>query len=331
MVLMAMANLISRKISGKTYYYLEQNIRLGEGRWKKVLEYLGSKKPAKKLLTEAGKRLAKKAKSAVSDYYAKRLANFRFSILSKEQLSEAERLRENFQKRFKRLDAKKKEKFNRKQIINFVYTTLRTEGIDVDMPDVETAYAEIGKKNPEMTMDKKLIISSSMITGFNFLPKIRMEIEGLLKLHGIIMSTFESDSPGKIRDDQRIIARFNPKTLQSEEIGYRPPQPSQIRGELEKFFTWLEESKNTHPIELSALVHLKIYRIHPFKDGNKRMSRLLFNKILMDYDYPILNISKETKDYFKALVKSVETGNDRPFVVFCHETFVRQVKNRFLG
>ncbi|HLC92489.1 MAG TPA: Fic family protein [archaeon] len=325
-----MASLLKKKISGRSYFYLDKNIKLGEGRWKKVSVYFGPKNPSKKELANAKKKLEKRAKTAVSDFYAKRLENFAFSILSKEQLSEVERLRDNFQKRFKRLDAKKKEKFNKRQIINFVYTTLRTEGIDVEMSDVETAYAELGKKNPEMTMDEKLIISSSMITGFNFLPKIKMTLEGILKLHGIVMSTFESDSPGQIRDDQRIIARTNPKTLQREEIGYRPPEPGQIRPELEKFFVWLGENKNIHPLELSALVHLKVYRIHPFKDGNKRMSRLLFNKVLLDADYPILNISKETKEYFKALVESVETKNDNPFVIFCYKTFIRQTKNRFL-
>ncbi len=325
-----MANLLVKKISGKSYFYLDKNIKLGEGNWKKISVYFGRKKPSKKELSSAKKTIEKKERTAVSDFYAGRLANFSFSILSKEQLSEAERLRENFQKRFKKLDTKKKEKFNRRQIINFVYTTLRTEGIDVDISDVETAYAELGKKNPEMTMDEKLIISSSMITGFNYLPKVKMTLEDVLKLHGIIMSTFESDSPGQIRDDQRIIARVNPKTLEREEIGYRPPEPPQIRPELVKFFAWLEENKNTYPLELSALVHLKIYRIHPFKDGNKRMSRLLFNKVLLDADYPILNISKETKEYFKALVESVETSNDKPFVVFCYKTFVKQIKNRFL-
>lgn len=325
-----MANLLVKKISGKSYFYLDKNIKLGEGNWKKVSVYFGSKRPSKKELAAAKKTIEKKAKTVVSDFYAKRLENFKFSILSKEQLGEAERLRENFQKRFKRLDAKKKEKFHRRQIINFVYTTLRTEGIDVDMSDVETAYAELGKKNPAMTMDEKLIISSSMITGFNFLPKIKMTLEDILKLHGIVMSTFESDSPGQIRDDQRIIAGVNPKTREREEIGYRPPEPAQIRPELEKFFGWLHENKDTHPLELSALTHLKIYRIHPFKDGNKRMSRLLFNKVLLDSDYPILNISKDTKEYFTALVESVETSNDRPFVVFCYKTFLKQIKNRFL-
>ena len=47
-------------------------------------------------------------------------------------------------------------------------------------------------------------------------------------------------------------------------------------------------------------------------------------------DYPVTNISKDTKEYFEALVESAETKNDRPFVLFCYNTFVKQIKNRFL-
>ena len=187
-----MANLVERKISGKGYFYLDKNIKLGECRWKKVSVYFGSKKPSKKELASAKKKLEKKAKMAVSDFYEKRLAGFRFSILPKKELGEVERLRDNFMRRLKKLGARDKEKFNKKQVINFVYTTLRTEGVDVEMSDVETAYKEIGKKHPELTMDKKLVISSSMITGFNFLPKIEMAPKDVLKLHGIIMSLFEN-------------------------------------------------------------------------------------------------------------------------------------------
>ena len=325
-----MANLIERKIKGKGYFYLDKNVKLGEGRWKKASIYFGPKKPSKEELLSAKKALEKKAKTAVSDFYKKRLGGFRFFILSNKELSEVERLRDNFLRRFKRLGIREKEKFNRKQTINFVYTTLRTEGVDVEISDVENAYREIAGKQAEYTLDKKLVISSSMITGFNFLPKIRMQAKDVLKLHGIIMSLFEGHSPGQLRDDQRIIARVNPLTLRQGEIDYRPPAPEFIRAKFEEFFEWFNKNKDLHPLELAALVHLKIYRIHPFKDGNKRICRLLFNKVLLDAEYPVLNISKETKGYFKALIESVETNNDRPFVAFCYKTFIKQVKNRVL-
>ena len=323
-----MANLIERKIKGTVYFYLEKNLKIGKDRWKRVSVYLGKKKPSARELGEKKKELEEKAKKALSGLYDERLAKFNFSFLSKGELVEVERIRDNFLDRFDKLSGRKKEEFYKSQVLNFVYTTLRTEGVDVGFSDVETAYTILQKEKGDFTFDAKVIISSAMITGFNFLPKIGINEKDVLRLHGIIMSSFESKSPGLLREDQRIIARFNPKTLQSEEISYRPPEPVQAKKEFKKFFDWYEQSKRTHPLELAALVHLKIYLIHPFKDGNKGICRLLFNKVLQENNYPILNISKSTPEYFDALIKSVETKNEKHFVKFCCQEFIRQIKNK---
>jgi len=325
-----MANLIEREIKGKCYFYLEKNIKLGKGRWKKVSIYLGKKKPSKKELKPKETELEKKVKAVLETFYEKRLKKFKYSFLSRKELNEVERLKDNFFFRFNKLAENKKEDFNRKQAIDFVYTTLRTEGVDVNFSDVETAYRVLKKKRGEFTFNEKVVVSGSMLSGFDFLSKIKINKKDILRLHGIIMSYFEDKTPGQIRDDQRIIARFNPLTLKREEINYRTPAPEKVEEELENFFEWFNKNSNIHPLELAALAHLKIYLIHPFKDGNKRICRLLFNKILQDAGYPLLNISKDTSDYFKALIKSVESKNQKNFVKFCYKTFVKQVKNRRL-
>ena len=169
-----------------------------------------------------------------------------------------------------------------------------------------------------------------MITGLNFLPGIKFNGADVLRLHGLIMSSFEDKSPGQLRDDQMIISKFDALTFQPREINYRPPSPEKVASEYRNFFKWLDGHKNIHPLELAALVHLKLYLIHPFKDGNKRLCRLLFNKVLEDAGYPILNISKDTSEYFKELIKSVESGNEKFFVKFCYKAFLKQVKHRRL-
>jgi len=321
-----MVSVVKRKVKGKEYYYLEFTIRVGD-KVRKVYEYLGKEKPSESELKKKKKKLKKKA---LGKYYDKTLSKFKFSFLSRKELVEAEKVKENFLSRFEKLSKKQKQEYEKNEVLHFVYTTLRTEGVDVDYSDVETAFDIIDKRKKEHTFDNKVVISSSMITGFNYLPKIRINKSDVLKLHSIVMSSFERISPGQLRDDQRIIARFNPLTLKSEEIKYRPPAPKDVENELEKFFEWFERNKDVHPLELAALVHLKIHLIHPFKDGNKRMCRLLFNKILQDASYPILNISKDTSEYFKDLIKSVESGNEKFFVEFCYKAFLKQVKYRRL-
>lgn len=325
-----MGNLIQRKLKDTVYYYLEKNVKVGKDKWKRVSIYLGKDKPSPAELSKKEKELDKKTAKVIHSLYDKRLEQFTFSFLTRKELCEVERVKDNFLSRFQKLSKKQKENYDRNQVVHFVYTTLRTEGVDVDYSDVETAFQIIDKKKNEYTFDSKVIISSSMITGFNFLDKISFNKTDLLRLHGIVMSSFEEKSPGQLRDDQRIIARINPFTHVKEEINYRPPSPEKVKKELEKFFDWLQKNKNIHPLELAALIHLKLYLIHPFKDGNKRMCRLLFNKVLKDAGYPILNISKDTSDYFRDLIQSVESGNEKFFVKFCYQAFLKQVKNRRL-
>ncbi|MFH1256057.1 MAG: Fic family protein [Candidatus Diapherotrites archaeon] len=323
-----MRNLIKRKLKGQTYFYLEKNIKIGPSKWKKVSVYLGKKRPAKGELSKNQKVLGRKLRAAVDRFYDERISQFTFSFLSKEQIIEIEKARTNFLGRFEKLSKQLKEKFNKQQAIDFVYTTLRTEGIDVSSEDVETAFKILRKKRGELVLNEKVIISSLMLTGLDFLSKIEVSKKDLLKLHGIVMSYFEGKSPGQLRDDQRVIMRFNPKTFQQEEIKYGPPPPELVEREFDKFFEWFERNRKTHPVELAALTHLKLYTVHPFKDGNKRMCRLIFNKILQDNNYPTLNISKNTTEYFKSLVRSVEEKNYKYFVEFCYKNFLEQVKNK---
>ncbi|PIN99268.1 MAG: hypothetical protein COT90_00345 [Candidatus Diapherotrites archaeon CG10_big_fil_rev_8_21_14_0_10_31_34] len=319
-----MAKVVKRKVSEKEYFYLEKTIRIGK-KVRKLYNYLGKKMPSKKELAKKEKELEEKA---LLKFYKKRLSKFKFSFLSEKEIIEAEIIKASFSERFSKLSEKKKNEFNKKQVIDFVYTTLRTEGVDVDFSDVQTAFTILQKKKGEFTFDKKVIISSAMISGLNFLPKIKINEKDVLRLHGIIMSSFEDKSPGQLRDDQRIIAKFNPVTFQSEEIKYRPPNPKDAEKRFKEFFEWFNGNQDIYPLELAALVHLKIYLIHPFKDGNKRICRLLFNKVLQDSGYPLLNISKKTSDYFNALIKSVETKDEKHFVKFCHKTFIEQVKHK---
>lgn len=324
-----MANIIKRHVKGQYYFYLEKNVRLDK-KIKTFSVYLGKSKPVANVIKNKEKELSKKIETFLYKYFGQALEKYTASFLTSEQLLAIEMAKKGFFNRFKRLSSKQKEAFSKKQIIDFVYTTLRTEGVDVDSSDVETAFKILRKKRGESTLNEKVIISGLMISGYNLLSSIKINKRDLLKLHGIVMSYFEGKSPGQIRDDQRIIMRFNPKLMTEEEITYRPPAPELVEKEFDEFFEWFEQNKNVHPVELAALVHLKLYLIHPFKDGNKRMCRLVFNKILQDAGYPTLNISKDTSEYLEVLVRSVEKKNEKYFVQFCYNAFIKQVKNNNL-
>jgi len=89
-----------------------------------------------------------------------------------------------------------------------------------------------------------------------------------------------------------------------------------MMGELIEWFRAEEEKKELHPVALAALLHYKFVRIHPFDDGNGRISRLLMNYILLKNNLPWLVIkSADKKNYITALNKA-DTGDIDAFVEY---------------
>jgi len=85
-------------------------------------------------------------------------------------------------------------------------------------------------------------------------------------------------------------------------------------GELVEWFRQEEEKNKLHPVALAALLHYKFVIIHPFDDGNGRISRLLMNYVLLKNGYPPVIIkSAAKKDYLFAL-NQADSGNLNAFV-----------------
>jgi Fic family protein len=94
------------------------------------------------------------------------------------------------------------------------------------------------------------------------------------------------------------------------------------------FFKWYNKVKDkTHPVELAALAHFRFVNIHPFGDGNGRVSRLMMNNILFRNGYPLLNIRYgERKNYYKAL----ETGNLKTDEIYFLKWFMKRYVSEYL-
>lgn len=77
------------------------------------------------------------------------------------------------------------------------------------------------------------------------------------------------------------------------------------------------EAVNLHPIERATILHGEFVKIHPFLDGNGRISRLLLNFELMRNNYPPIIIEKEERFiYYDVLEKGLLTGDWNEFIKF---------------
>ena len=100
---------------------------------------------------------------------------------------------------------------------------------------------------------------------------------------------------------------------------YSVCKPERIQTEMNQLFQWIcKERDNYHPAEFAAQLHNRFVFIHPFFDGNGRISRLLMNTSLIQNGYMLAIIPPILRhEYIELLEKAHK--DDRPFMDFIAE------------
>lgn len=93
------------------------------------------------------------------------------------------------------------------------------------------------------------------------------------------------------------------RTVTNELFEYASPEETPaLMTDLVQWYNVEEQKRELRPIELATLFHYRYIRIHPFEDGNGRVSRLLVNYILHRHGYPMIVVKSADKtNYLTAL------------------------------
>src|SRR3989344_1611605 len=85
------------------------------------------------------------------------------------------------------------------------------------------------------------------------------------------------------------------------EIVHRPPNAVEVPFLMEDFFVWLAsaEAAAVHPVLKAGIAHYAIVRIHPFTEGNGRVSRAMATLILLKDGYDIRKLFSLEEYYDK--------------------------------
>src|SRR5438105_105229 len=81
-----------------------------------------------------------------------------------------------------------------------------------------------------------------------------------------------------------------------------------------------------HPVEIAARFHHRFTDIHPFDDGNGRMSRLLMNLILMQKQFPPVVIRIGERDLYLASLRRADADEYEDFLGFIAEHVVQSLE-----
>ena len=110
---------------------------------------------------------------------------------------------------------------------------------------------------------------------------------------------------GKYRERSVAVMRFSGKM--EEEVMYEAVPPERVKGNMARLISWINSECDTYPLIVkSALASLWFVTIHPFDDGNGRITRLLGDAILREesiseYYSSSSQIQKRKQEYYSLL------------------------------
>lgn len=126
--------------------------------------------------------------------------------------------------------------------------------------------------------------------------------EVILTLNRLVVDKL-IDTPGRFRTGH--------VTIRGARL--QPPHASRVPGLMQEWVAWIYGESQAYPTVLrAAIAHHGFEAVHPFKDGNGRMGRLLMNLILMQDGYPPALLLQEWRLAYLEALAVADTGRYGP-------------------
>jgi Fic family protein len=125
-------------------------------------------------------------------------------------------------------------------------------------------------------------------------PDAPVDLEFIAWLHKTLMAGVQRSNevtPGEFRHVQNWIGK---QGTPIEKARYIPPPPEEMFGGLESLVWYIAQPDEAPALLRTALVHYQFEAIHPFRDGNGRVGRLLITILMAKWGLlklPLLHLS----------------------------------------
>jgi Fic family protein len=138
----------------------------------------------------------------------------------------------------------------------------------------------------------------------------------ILMMHQMFYENIEAEYAGRYRDVDVFISGSK----------YPVTEPERIQAEMDGLFQWIvNEKEQFHPIAFAAQLHKQFVYIHPFKDGNGRIARLIMNASLIQDEYLLAIIPPVLRHEYIDLLEKAHR-DDKPFEQFIAERVIESQK-----
>lgn len=288
-----MVSIVKKKVKGREYFYLMHSMREGK-KVRKIEKYLGKTIP---------KNIEELKKSLI------------FNIYKEKWFKTFDKIKERYIRERKIMPVSAREKEIESFTIKFTYNTQRIEGSKLTLKETANLLEKGISPKEKPIRDIKEAEAHRNLFYEVLRYKKDLSLQIILYWHKKLFEATKPDIAGKIRNYQVAISRSK----------FMPPIPAELQILLKEFFDWYNKNKNKlNPIELAALVHLRFVTIHPFSDGNGRISRLMMNFVLNKHNFPMLDIAYEKRSgYYNALERAQVKKNE---IIFLQWFFKRYLK-----
>ncbi len=95
-----------------------------------------------------------------------------------------------------------------------------------------------------------------------------------------------------------------------------PAETPALMNELMVWYEATKKNENIHPFITASLFHHRFVSIHPFDDGNGRMTRLLMNLILMRNQYPLIVVPMKLREEYYGVLSQADVNEFEPLVEY---------------
>ena len=308
-------NIEVRERRGIKYYYLAHSYRKF-GKVRKIRVYLGRNLTKKDLDIKVSEAQGKLRESLAK---IKKIRDPYKVALSESELAELEKLTSAGRIKLTHLSEDDWLKFTEA----FTYDTNAIEGSTVEQKEV----INILEKNEWPDKSKEEISETfGVADAVKYIRETEEElsIELIKELHRIVFKNSKSFA-GTLRKIGEEVAVIDSK----HNIIHRGAPSSSIVSLLNELIAWYKANKHKYPpLVLAAVVHNQFENIHPFRDGNGRVGRLILINILLKHELPPVNIELENRaEYYNALQRYELDGDIRPTIVLLLKEYRRLKRN----
>ena len=286
-----------RKIKGKIYNYVVRNARI-KNKWKKKSKYIGEGKLSESKIKEEIEKFEFKMKKA--------------KYLSNEQASKIENIKKRFNEYIKKSGKIGSEKFEEWFFTELTYNSNAIEGNTLSLKDTSLIINE--GITPKGATLREIYEAKNHKEAIEFLQNYHGDFNErlILKIHSFILKNIADSFAGKYRRAE----------VRIRGVEFKPTHAELVPLMVSDLIKWYKKNKKEfHPFELAAIVSAKLVTIHPFIDGNGRVSRLVMNLLLKKAGYPELNIYVKRRNDYLDSVKEANYEKYLPLINFLVEIY----------